>query len=103
MDQKFIAPPKGRLFEKIIDSENVLQKLFPEKSFSVEKRKVGNRSKRILPKFHADPSFVCGVNSRPKFRYLEYHLDYHLRNALRSNAERRRSNAERRRFVSCRR
>ena len=25
-DQKFIAPPKGHFFEKLIDSENILQK-----------------------------------------------------------------------------
>ena len=36
-DQKLIAPPKGHFFEKVIDSENILQKLFPKKLFGVEK------------------------------------------------------------------
>ena len=32
------------------------------------KRNVGNRLKRVLPKFRADPSFVQGVNGRSKLR-----------------------------------
>ena len=36
-DQKFIAPPKRHFFEKIIDSENMLQVFFPKKIVSASK------------------------------------------------------------------
>ena len=35
--------------------------------FGVEKSKVANRLKRVLPKFRADRSHVRGVNGRSKF------------------------------------
>ena len=34
----------------------------------VEKWNVGIRLKRVLPKFHADPSHVQGVNGHSKFQ-----------------------------------
>ena len=64
-DQKIIAPPKPHFFWKI---RKFSQKKIQKKVFSVEKWKIANRLKRVLPKFRADPSFVRGVNGRSKFR-----------------------------------
>ena len=62
-DQKFIAPPENR-FYKIME----FRKKVSKNKFGVEKRKIANRPKRFLPKFHADPSVFWGVNGRSKFR-----------------------------------
>ena len=43
-------------------------KIFKRKIFGVKKSNVGNRLKRVFPKFHADRSEVRGVNGRSKFR-----------------------------------
>ena len=45
-----------------------LKKFYPNFFSGVEKWKVANRLKRVLPKFHADRSHVRGVNGRLKFR-----------------------------------
>ena len=66
-DQKIIAPPKLQFLEKKIGPENFRKKQIRSKNFSVEKWKIANRLKRVLPKFRADPSFVRGVNGRSKF------------------------------------
>ena len=42
--------------------------------FGVEKRNVGNRLKRVLAKFRADPSRFRGVNGRSKFRKIRFFI-----------------------------
>ena len=67
-DQKFVAPPKRNFFEKKNRPLKFPEKKFVQKFFSVEKWKIANRLKRVLPKFRADPRFVRGVSGRSKFR-----------------------------------
>ena len=55
-DEKCLAPPKQAKRPKKVAKFFVL-KIF----FGVEKSKVANRLKRVLPKFRADPSHVRGV------------------------------------------
>ena len=69
-DQKFIAPSKRDFFEKRIAPRR-LKKNISKKNFGVEKWKIANRLKRVLPKFHADPSFVRRVNARSKVQKTE--------------------------------
>ena len=63
--QKFVAPPKRAIFDFVLTfcSKNFIPKIF----WGVEKSNVGNRLKRVLPKFRADRSHPRGVNGRPKF------------------------------------
>ena len=58
--KKGLAPPKSTENDEKHVSE---PKLFVEPFFfGVEKSKVANRLKRVLPKFRADRSYVRGVN-----------------------------------------
>ena len=58
--KKGLAPPKStENDEKHVSEPNIF--------FVVEKSKVVNRLKRVLPKFRADRSHVRGVNDRSKF------------------------------------
>ena len=65
---KIHSSSKTPLFWKNHWFRKCLVKCFSQKIFGIEKWKVANRPKRVLPKFHADPSFVRGVNGRSKFR-----------------------------------
>ena len=59
-----LAPQKSvENDEKLIFETNFLSIFF----FGVEKSKVANRPKRMLPKFGADRSQVRGVKGRSKF------------------------------------
>ena len=62
-----IATPKRLLVENKL-TPKILQLFSKKQNFSFEKWKIANRLKCVLPKFHADPSFVQGVNGRSKFR-----------------------------------
>ena len=59
---------KTSFFWKKTRPRKFLKKSFPNFFFGVEKWKVANRLKRVLPKFRADRSYVRGVNVRSKFR-----------------------------------
>ena len=64
--QKFLAPQKCRILEKKIDAKifwNKIVNIF----LGVETWNVGNRLKRVFPKFHADRSHVPGVNGHSIF------------------------------------
>ena len=53
-------------FQKKNGPRRFLQKKIQRKNFGVEKRKIANHLKRILPKFRADRSHPRGVNGRTK-------------------------------------
>ena len=61
-----VGPPKPHQIDENLTfrSENFAEK---KKKIGVEKSKVANRPKRMLPKFGADRSHVRGVNGRSKF------------------------------------
>ena len=63
--QKFVAPPKGAIFDFMLTFcyENFILK----KKMGIEKSSVGNCLKRVLAKFESDRSHVWGVNVRSKF------------------------------------
>ena len=68
--QKSIAPQKQavcRCSDNFFFDENFHQKFLPKKNFGVEKWNVGNRLKRVFPKFEAKRSHPRGVNGRSKF------------------------------------
>ena len=63
--KKGLAPPKStENDEKRVSETEIFCRIF---FFGVEKSKVANRLKRVLPKFRADRSHVRGVNGRSKF------------------------------------
>ena len=68
--QKSIAPQKKAVCqfsdENFFD-ENFYRKFSPIFFFDVEKWNVGNRLKRVFPKFEAERSHPRGVNGRSKF------------------------------------
>ena len=69
-DQKFTAPPKQAVcwFHFSTSTKKCFNKNFRQNFlFGVEKWNVGNRLKRISPKFEADRSHPRGVNGRSKF------------------------------------
>ena len=62
--KKSLAPPKSaKNHEK---TKKQLRTNFRKKNFGVNKSKVSNRPKRIVPKFRGDPSEIRGVNGRSK-------------------------------------
>ena len=65
--QNILAPPKCMILVKqltpIFFGAKIVQILF-----SVEKWKIANRMRRVLPKFRTDPTSLRGVNGRSKFR-----------------------------------
>ena len=66
--QKTIAPPKRNFLETKNQPETFLNQTNRRKVFlGVEKLNVGNRLKRVFPKFHAERSHLRGVNGRSKF------------------------------------
>ena len=68
--QKSIAPQKKAVCqfsdENFFDG-NFYRKFSPNFVFDVEKWNVGNRLKRVFPKFEAERSHPQGVNGRSKF------------------------------------
>ena len=65
--QKTIAPPKRHFLEKKINPKCFWKKNRRKVFWGVEKLNVGNRLKRVFPKFHAERSHLRGVNGRSKF------------------------------------
>ena len=69
--QKSIAPQKQavcRFSDEFFFLTKIFIKTFRQKNFfGVEKWNVGNRLKRIFPKFEAERSHIRGVNGHSKF------------------------------------
>ena len=66
--QKSIAPQKQAVCRFSDDFTKIFIKKFCQKKvFGVEKWNVGNRLKRVFPKFEAERSHPRGVNGRSKF------------------------------------
>ena len=66
--QTSVAPPKYRVIDF---APKFFWKIFAKKKFfGVEKSNVGNRLKRVFPKFESDRSHPRGVNGRSKFSKL---------------------------------
>ena len=64
--QNIVAPPNHLFIDFTLNLFG--KKNRQKKFFGVEKWNVGNRLKRVFPKFRADRSLVWGVNGRSKFR-----------------------------------
>ena len=60
-----VGPPKPHQIDENLISPS--KKFAGKKIFGVEKSKVANLPKRVLPKIRADQSQVRGVNRRSKF------------------------------------
>ena len=69
--QKSIAPQKKavcQFSDQNVFDENFYRKFSPIFFFDVEKWNVGNRLKRVFPKFEAERSHPRGLNGHSKFR-----------------------------------
>ena len=62
--QKLIPPPKGHFFEKIVDSENILQNVFPKQSFRRRKMKSCKSAETRFAKV-SRRSEICLAVERP--------------------------------------